>query len=192
MKRIIVLLITTLLVFIMGGCSNSDKYTCVEIDGGYKIWVSSNYEGVLTIPESYNDLPVLEVEFFSSYYSRNVTKIVGSKNLEQINSWAFAGRDQKSMDNLTEVVFSYDANLKSIDTLAFYWQTNLKTVVLPQEFECFGEGVFERCFNFENLVIYNVTPPQIQGDIFSSNATFVFNNIHLSSNTLASSLNGVS
>lgn len=175
MKRLIVLLITTLLVFTMGGCGNSDKYIYVEIDGGYKIWASSNYEGVLTIPESYNDLPILEIEFFNSHYSRNVTKIVGSKNLEKINSWTFAGRDQKSMDNLMEVIFPYDANLKSIDTMAFYWQTNLKTVVLPQEFEYFGDGVFERCFNLENLVIYNVTPPQIQGDIFNSNATLVNN-----------------
>ena len=175
MKRLIVLLITTLLVFTMGGCGNSDKYTYVEIDGGYKIWASSNYEGVLTIPESYNDLPILEIEFFSSHYSRNVTKIVGSKNLEKINSWTFAGRDQKSMNNLTEVVFSYDANLKSIDTMAFYWQTNLKTVVLPQEFEYFGDGVFERCFNLENLVIHSIIPPQIDGDIFNSDSTLINN-----------------
>ena len=79
------------------------------------------------------------------------------------------------MDNLTEVVFSYDANLKSIDTMAFYWQTNLKTVVLPQEFEYFGDGVFERCFNLENLVIYSIIPPQIDGDIFNSDSTLINN-----------------
>ena len=79
------------------------------------------------------------------------------------------------MDNLTEVVFSYDANLKSIDTMAFYWQTNLKTVVLPQEFEYFGDGVFERCFNLENLVIHSIIPPQIDGDIFNSDSTLINN-----------------
>lgn len=162
-----------MLLFTMVGCdsypsstNDSINYRYYEIKGGYKICASSNYSGELIIPESYNGLPILEIEFFDSHYSRNVTRIVGSKNLEVINSYSFAGRDQKSMDNLTEVVFPFDANLKVIDTMAFYWQTGLKTVVLPQNFEYFGDGVFERCFNLENLVIYNVNPPIIDDDLF--------------------------
>ena len=173
MKRLIVLLITTLLVFTMGGCGNSDKYTYVEIDGGYKIWASSNYEGVLTIPENYKDLPVLEIDFFDSSNSRNVTKIIGSKNLISINAWCFSGRDQKSMDNLTEVIFPKNGELKKIETMAFYWQTSLKTVVLPDKIEYLGDGIFERCFALENLVIYNPIPPIMDGDIFNWDATLI-------------------
>lgn len=173
MKRIVAFLMSILLIFTMVGCENFEKYMYVEIDGGYKIWASSNYEEVFTIPESYNDLPVLEIEDFDSNNSRKVTKIVGSKNLEKINSWTFAGRDQNSMDNLIEVVFPYDANLKSIGTMAFYWQTSLKTVVLPDKIEYLGDGVFERCFALENLVIYNHIPPIMGGDIFNWNATLI-------------------
>lgn len=181
MKKLKILFINFLVFSFLGaiGCvntpNNSQKFKYIEINGGYKIWASSNYSGELTIPEIYNDKPVLEIEFFDSNYSRSVTKINGSKNLEKINSWTFSGRDQKSMENLTEIIFPYDANLKTIDTMAFYWQTSLKRVVLPRTFEYFGDGVFERCFSLESLVLYNEVPPQMDGDIFNSHATLINN-----------------
>ena len=59
--------------------------------------------------------------------------------------------------------------------MAFYWQINLKTVVLPQNFEYFADGAFERCFNLENLVVYNIEPPTMDGDIFNSDETLINN-----------------
>lgn len=175
MKRFAFLLVTILFLFTTVGCNGSSddsrNYKYIEIDGGYKIKASSNYEGVLTIPEYYKDLPVLEIDSFDSSNSRNVTKIIGSKNLVSINAWCFSSRDQKSMDYLTEVIFPENGELKKIETMAFYWQTSLKTVVLPDKIEHLGDGVFERCFALENLVIYNPIPPIMDGDIFNWDAT---------------------
>jgi hypothetical protein len=177
MKRFVLLLFVILFLFTAVGCNGSSddsrNYKYIEIDGGYEIWASSNYEGVLTIPENYKDLPVLEIDFFDSSNSRNVTKIIGSKNLISINAWCFSGRDQKSMDNLTEVIFPENGELKKIETMAFYWQTSLKTVVLPDKIEYLGDGIFERCFALENLVIYNPIPPIMDGDIFNWDTTLI-------------------
>jgi hypothetical protein len=185
MKKFVAFLVTILVLFTVVGCdsssgsssdNNSDNcqnYKYIEIEGGYKIWPSSNHEGALTIPESYNGLPVLEIDSFDSYNSRNVTKIIGSKNLISINAWCFSGRDQKSMDNLTEVIFPKDGDVKKIETMAFYWHTSLKTVVLPDKIEYLGDGIFERCFALENLVIYSSVPPTMDGDIFNWDTTLI-------------------
>ena len=51
------------------------------------------------------------------------------------------------MPNLTRVEFPKDGNLKKIETMAFYWCNNLSTVIVPEGFESFGSGVFEKCTN---------------------------------------------
>ena len=155
-----------------------EYFSFYNTDSGYIMqgkygFSTKKYEGILTIPETYDNIPVVEVDDMDSSSSRGVTKIVGSKNLISINAWCFSGRDQKSMDNLTEVIFPSNGELKKIETMAFYWQTSLKTVILPEKIEYLGDGVFERCYALENLVIYNTVPPQMDGDIFNWDATLI-------------------
>lgn len=150
-----------------------------EVEGGYLMTQSfkflslnSKYEGELVIPETYNGKPVVEVDSMGDSFGRGITKIIGSKNLISIGSKAF-GTSSISMPNLTEVIFPSDGQLKIVETLAFYWQSGLKTVILPCNLECLEDGVFERCFALENLVIYNTVPPQMEGDIFNSDVNLM-------------------
>jgi len=172
-----------LIIFTFSSCSSSfdyNKFDFKEIDGGYEMTQSlsfwdmyEKYEGVLSIPETYNGKPILKISNMGSSFGRGITKIVGSKNLKTISSWTFAGQDGNSMPNLISVEFSKQANLKTIETMAFFWCKNLKTVVLPDQFLNFDDGVFERCYNLENLIIYNEWPPTMKGDIFNSDGNLM-------------------
>ncbi len=149
-----------------------------EVEGGYQMVESyklfrPNCEGELVIPETYNGKPVVEIDNMDSWFGRGITKLIGSKNLIIIRHATLASRDQSPMPNMTEVIFPADGKLKSIETHAFYWQNSLKTVILPSQFEHFEDGVFERCFALENLVIYNTVPPQMEGDIFNSDGNLM-------------------
>ena len=162
--------------------SNDDKYHQFqfnEVEGGYLMTQSfeflslnSKYEGELVIPETYNGNPVVEVDSMGDSFGRGITKIIGSKNLKSIKAAAF-GSSSYAMPNLTEVVFPPDGELRKIETYAFYWQKELKTVILPSNLECLEDGVFERCFALECLVIYSLTPPQMNGDIFNSDVNLM-------------------
>ena len=161
--------------------SDEDKYHQFEfdeVDGGYLMresykFMNPKYEGQLVIPETYKNKPIVEIDSINDTFGRGITKIIGSKNLISIKVAAFGSRDSYSMPNLTEVVFPADGKLRKIETHAFYWQNSLKTVILPSQFEHFEDGVFERCFALENLVIYNTVPPQIDGDIFNSDGNLM-------------------
>ena len=161
--------------------NDSTQYTDFafnEVEGGYQMTqsyklFSHNYEGELVIPETYNGKPVVEIDGMNSWFGRGITKLIGSKNLMVIRHATLASRDQSPMPNMTEVIFPADGKLKLIETHAFYWQNSLKTVVLPSQFEHFEDGVFERCFALENLVIYNTIPPQMEGDIFNSDGNLM-------------------
>ena len=171
---IVLLIIVGIILVMCIGSGDNTKYTEFafnEIEGGYKMTqsyklFSPNYEGELVIPETYNGKPVIEIDSMSSWFGRGITKLIGSKNLMVIRSATLASRDQSPMPNMTEVIFPADGKLKSIETHAFYWQTSLKTVILPREFEQFEAGVFDRCYYLQNLVIYNPTPPIMEGNIF--------------------------
>ena len=126
----------------------------------------NKYEGVLQIPETYQDTPIVEIDSLGTNFGRGITEIIGSKNLVAINSWTFSGNDGKAMGNLKRVEFPKDGNLKRIETMAFYWCNNLSTVIVPEGFKSFGSGVFEKCTNLTTLVIFNPTPPSF-GDLFN-------------------------
>lgn len=153
---------------------DEDKYRQFgfdEVDGGYQMrerykFLNPNYKGELVIPETYNKKPIVEIRGLDSSFGRGITKIVGSKNLVTIKHATFASRDQRAMPNLTEVIFPIDGSLKTIESEAFYWQNSLKTVILPSGIEFIGAGAFDRCYNLQNLVIYNHTPPTIERNIF--------------------------
>ena len=145
----VILFIVIVSAIFLSSCNSNDnvavqidysKFSFTEVDDGYKMrssikLFSGNFEGELIVSDFYKNLPIVELDSMNSVFGRGITKIVGSRELLRIESWAFAGNDQRSMDNLTEVIFPVDGKLKRIDTMAFYWQTNLKTVILPQEFE---------------------------------------------------------
>lgn len=175
MKKIAFSIICIFCVLIsLFGCSSSefhyDKFYFEELENGYRMSRSyglfNKYEGILYIPETYENKHIVEIESINTVFGRGITEIVGSKNLESINAWALSGNDGKPMPNLTRVEFPKDGNLKKIETMAFYWCNNLSTVIVPEGFESFGSGVFEKCTNLTTLVIFNPTPPSF-GDLFN-------------------------
>ena len=175
MKKIAFSIICIFCILInLVGCSSSgfdyDKFYFEELENGYRISQSyrlfNKYEGTLHIPETYENKPIVEIESINTVFGRGITEIVGSKNLESINAWALSGNDGKPMPNLTRVEFPKDGKLKRIETMAFYWCNNLSTVIVPEGFESFGLGVFEKCTNLTTLVIFNPTPPSF-GNLFN-------------------------
>jgi len=158
---------------IASSCSYGENYKEFyfhEIESGYAMRASgrmfNKYKGVLRIPETYKDKPVLRIESMDSVFGRGITEIVGSKNLQIVGAWTFAGTDRKAMPNLIKVEFPRDGKLDKIETMAFYWCKNLTTVIVPENFRCFESGVFERCDSLTNLIIFNPTPP-LKGDLFN-------------------------
>ena len=102
-----------------------EYFSFVEIDGGYRMTQSFKlfpeyYEGELVIPETFNGSPVLEIASLSSNSSREITRIIGSRNLVSIDNATFASRDRRSMPNLKEVIFPQDGELLEIGHHAFY------------------------------------------------------------------------
>ena len=185
MKRIALSIICIFCILInLSSCTSSssytsssfdyDKFSFDEVNGGYKMtesfsftkYMFNKYEGVLEIPEDYDNKPIIEIESMNTKFGRGITEIIGSYNLVSINAWTFAGKDGKPMPNLTRVEFPEDGKLKRIETMAFYWCNNLSTVIVPEGFESFGAGVFEKCTNLTTLVIFNPTPPS-HGNLFN-------------------------
>ena len=122
---------------------------------------TSDPSGELKIPETYNELPVSSIGSFSCCHE--LTKIQEGINVVKICKNAFGCRcwssNSKTQMHLQEVVFRKDAKLKTIEDQAFFCNNNLLKVVLPENFESFGEGVFVYCKNLKQLVIFNTTPP---------------------------------
>ena len=179
--KIYFIAIIVLCLSLFFGCNKNEfdysKFSFEEIDGGYKmteklsLFSNKRFEGTLKIPEAYKGKPIIRISSMGDKFGRGITKIIGSKNLEVIEAWTFASTDRVAMSNLKSVVFPEDGNLKTIETMAFYWSNNLETVVLPNGFEKIGDGAFEKCYNLKNLIIYNEIPPLSGGDIFNRNAT---------------------
>lgn len=142
--------------------NNDDTYTMKRNVG---FLIAPTLPEVILIPETYDGKPVTAIEGFST--ERKVTKIIGSKNLVTIEKHAFADTSWSKPMQLKEVVFPKDGNLKEIKYWAFFNCPNLKRVVVPENFESFGTGVFYHCTSLSVLMIYATEPPSGAADIFN-------------------------
>ncbi len=112
---------------------------------------------ILKIPETYEGKAVTKVDWFTSAYE--IKKIIGSKNLITIEAHAFADSSGSNKMELHEVIFPQDGSLKEIKNWGFFNCRKLQTVVVPENFESFGEGAFLYCISLSDLVIYSLEPP---------------------------------
>ena len=99
MKKIAFSIICIFCVLIsLFGCSSSefdyDKFYFEELENGYRMSRSyglfNKYEGILYIPETYENKHIVEIESINTVFGRGITEIVGSKNLESINAWTLS------------------------------------------------------------------------------------------------------
>jgi len=56
--------------------------------------------------------------------------------------------------------------LKNIYSYAFYKCSNLKRIIIPENFEGFGRGVFYCCTSLKSIYIYNANPPSGATSLF--------------------------
>lgn len=144
------------------------EYTLNDDNASYTMTMDTSFWAMfdkppnnLNIPELYKNIPITNIDFFSC--THNIETIQGSKNLQSIDNNAFCCRCQGSRSpgimKLKSVVFPIDSNLKYIYNYAFYKCSNLETIILPENFECFGIGVFYYCTKLKSIYIYTDDPP---------------------------------
>ncbi len=123
---------------------------------GYKIFGMNedcSENGVLTIPDSYEDEPVVSFRVSNAYshldladFFPNVTEVRIPKSVIEISDSAFFG-----MKNLKKVVFEEGSQLKYIAEYAFKNCTSLTEIVLPDGLEYCGIYAFENCTSLNTI-----------------------------------------
>ena len=169
LKSIIICLILFVSCFTFTACSSKEGGNCsfslMENSSAYEIHqkysLFSKTKGEVVIPSNYKNLPVTNISDFACCH--DLTSVRGGTNIKTIESNAFGCRCWSSNKNvymhLKELVFDKDSTLNSIGSQAFFKCVALEKVVLPKNFQTFGEGVFFGCTKLKALYIYNITPP---------------------------------
>ena len=153
---------------------NKLKFT--QINNGTELSVSAlndTISGVVTIPSSYNGLPVTLIEsgaasFFQDKhvdgfaYCNNITAIIIPETVREIASLAF-----RSCSNLFVVAFQDNSQLKIINRTAFEYCETLEGFIiieddlgnvkeyysLPKSLESIGEYAFANCSSLSSITI---------------------------------------
>ena len=108
----------------------------------------------LIIPQSYNDLPVTDINYKAFYGCSSLTSIVIPNSVTSIGGSAFY-----YCDSLTSITFEEESKLKSIGESAFYYCNKITSIIIPNGVTSIGNEAFWGCFrlvevyNLSNLVI---------------------------------------
>ena len=100
----------------------------------------------LIIPQSYNDLPVTDINYKAFYGCSSLTSIVIPNSVTSIGGSAFY-----YCDSLTSITFEEESKLKSIGESAFSNCSSLASIVIPNSVTSIGKWAFSNC---SSLTIY--------------------------------------
>lgn len=115
--------------------------TYAEVTGS----VDDSLSGKITIPETFDDLPILSIKSQAFLYNSKITELKLPNNLYQICPYAF-----KECSSLTIVEFGN--GLEKIYDYAFS-ETNIKTINTPNSVNELGEYSFARCDNLIEVIL---------------------------------------
>ncbi len=162
----LICLISLMLIFSLSSCnlfgktadgsSNGLNYT-LSNDGSYYILSSMGmcFDKDITIPESYNGLPVKEIgnTAFSANEkprARSITSISLPSSIEKIGDRAF-----EDCSSLSSIKLASGGRLESIGASAFRGCTSLFDVKLPDGLTSIGESAFRGCTALKSISIPN-------------------------------------
>ena len=100
---------------------------------------------VITIPETYNDLPVLEIGLNAFKGYSNITELIIEANLQKIGNYAF-----QNCTSLTNITIA--GNVKEIGAFAFY-NCAITELVLPEGVETVRDSAFAYCAKLKSITI---------------------------------------
>lgn len=126
------------------------QYELNEDSSSYKVLGGGVQNGILVIPETYNDLPVTKIaEQSYDFGSNNVdlTKVVLPETIIEIGRYAF-----DRARNLSEI--NFPNSIATIGYAAFYDCDSLTEVTLPNALTVLN-GTFLQCDNLRDIIIPN-------------------------------------
>jgi len=98
----------------------------------------------IVIPDVLYDLPVTIIGN-KAFYDKGITSVTIPDSIIEIeNAFSGAGYDGAfAKNNITKIVFS--RNISKIGTYAFYENKNLRTVIIPDSVISIGDSAFNNC-----------------------------------------------
>ena len=120
----------------------------LELEDDYYVVTGVNDSGIvdITIPETYNDLPVKAIgaEAFRKYTS--LTSVTIGNNVTSIGDYAFS-----DCDSLTNIIIP--DSVTSIGEYTFYYCRSLKNIIIPEGVTSIGDYAFYDCRSLKNIII---------------------------------------
>jgi len=109
-----------------------------------KGYVGTN--GAVTIPGTFINLPVTNIDIFAFYGNPYMTNVIVPDSVTTILEAAF-----QSCDNLTAITLS--TNLSSIPSTGFMNCTNLTGVTIPDSVTVIGQSAFKGCSSLATAIL---------------------------------------
>ena len=122
-----------------------------KIDGKEEYAVDEFTDDTLTsvyIPETYNGLPVTEINEIVFYENTAIKTVVMGDSIRKIGNSCFNGCT--NMENIR-----LSANLTAINDYTFYNCSSLKSVVIPDGVTSIGDDAFYNCSGLTSITIGN-------------------------------------
>ena len=167
----------------------------VENEKAVDVYISSGIiTSSITVPDTLGGYPVARLgtgksNFVNNANSTKLYNIYLPSSLEEINDYAFSSMsyvrtiglatDNTRLPNVTKIgksAFFYDSSLSTIilpETLtsigeqAFYWNNSLSTIILPESLTSIGNQAFYCCRNLSSVNI-SASITELGTNIFSS------------------------
>ena len=164
MRKIIALIMCALTLFtgavLFTACGESEPCKVELIletnprETGYRVMGVKECEcTVIEIPDTFNDLPVVEVATGAFKYNQTIKEVIIPNTVTKILQSAFEG-----CTALEKVTFKENSTLKQINKAAFKDCVNLKQIDLPASVTTIQYGAFLNCSSLTEIVL----PPSLK------------------------------
>ena len=124
------------------------EYTISDNANSYIVTGIGSFKGSrLTIPEKYNDLPVMSIGDFAFSDCTELTNITIPCSIQTIGNWAFSG-----CSNVQTVLFEKNSQCLSIGDCAFMDCARIVTITIPHSMTNIGRRAFSGCYKLIEVV----------------------------------------
>ena len=124
------------------------QWNCMTNNGTITITGYTGPGGAVTIPDSFNGLPVTAIGDHAFDTRTNLTTVTIGNNVTSIGGWAF-----ESCTRLTGLTFG--TSVTNIGASAFILCTALPSVTIGSSVTSIGDSAFDYCYSLTNVTIPN-------------------------------------